>query len=292
MGRLKEESVDLVFADPPFNIGFSYEGYEDNRTAEDYLAWCEKWLAGIHRVLKPDGSFWLSIGDDFAAELKVLATRNIGFTMRNWIVWYYTFGVHCKRKFTRSHTHLFYFVKDADHFTFNDETIRVPSARQLVYKDKRANPTGRIPDDTWILRPQSIPGGFDGDQSVWYFARVCGTFKERVGWHGCQMPEPLLERIINVSSNENDLVLDPFAGSGTTLAAAKKLKRQYMGFEISEPYCRECRQRLEEMTDGPNEKENTEKLDTESARKKVHKFKLSRCRQWSGKGQDNTAKEE
>ena len=148
------------------------------------------------------------------------------------MIWYYTFGVNCTKKFSRSHAHLFHFVKDAKRFTFNamDPAVRVPSARQLVYADGRANPDGRLPDDTWILRPQDLPEGFQPDEDTWYFRRVCGTFKERAGWHGCQMPEQLLGRIIRVSSNPGDLVLDPFAGSGTTLVVAKKLGRQWIGF--------------------------------------------------------------
>src|SRR5207302_3777333 len=106
--------------------------------------------------------------------------------------------------------------------------IRVPSARQLVYRDRRANAQGRLPDDTWILRPQDLPHGFDSAEDTWYFPRVCGTFKERAGFHGCQMPEQLLGRIIKASSNPGDLVLDPFAGSGSTLAAAKKLARDFL----------------------------------------------------------------
>ena len=93
-------------------------------------------------------------------------------------------------------------VKDPKHFTFNVEAIRVPSARQLVYGDGRANPAGRLPDDTWILRPQDLPDGFQPDEDTWYFPRVCGTFKERAGWHGCQMPEQLLGRIIRACSHD------------------------------------------------------------------------------------------
>src|SRR4029079_6726069 len=118
----------------------------------------------------------------------------------------------------------------------NDQPIRVPSARQLVYGDKRANPAGRLPDDTWILRPQNVPGGFTPDQDTWHFPRVCGTFNERAGWHGCQMPERLLGRIISACSNAGDVLLDPFAGSGTSLVVAKKLGRQFLGFELSAEY--------------------------------------------------------
>jgi site-specific DNA-methyltransferase (adenine-specific) len=153
-------------------------------------------------------------------------------------------------KFSRSHAHLFHFIKDPKDFTFNADAIRVPSARQLVYADKRANVKGRLPDDTWILRPQDFPDGFLPDHDTWYFPRVCGTFKERKGWHGCQMPEQLLGRIIKACSNPGDLVLDPFAGSGTTLAVAKKLERNYLGFEISKEYANQSRRRLRAIDPG------------------------------------------
>ncbi len=241
---LPEASLDLAFADPPFNIGYDYDTYDDRRDDTAYLNWCKEWIGQIYRVLKPNGSFWLAIGDEYAAELKVMAHREIGFIPRNWVIWYYTFGVHCKNKFTRSHVHLLYFVKDKMDFTFHKEGLHVPSARQLIYNDKRANPLGRMPDDTWILRPQDVPEGFSGDSDTWNISRVCGTFKERAGWHGCQMPERVLSRIIEASSSPGDWVIDPFVGSGTTLAVARKLGRQTLGFEMSEEYAARARERL------------------------------------------------
>jgi site-specific DNA-methyltransferase (adenine-specific) len=202
------------------------------------------------RVLRPDGTFWLAIGDEYAAELKVLMQREHGLTCRSWVIWYYTFGVNCTSKFNRSHAHLFHMVKDPGRFTFNADSIRVPSARQLVYADSRANPNGRLPDDTWILRPQDLPGGFQADQDTWYFPRVAGTFKERAGWHGCQMPEQLLARIIRACSNDGEIVLDPFGGSGTTLAVAKKLGRRFLGYELSAEYAERIRKRLDKIQCG------------------------------------------
>ncbi len=247
---LGESVVDLAFADPPFNIGYDYDVYHDKLESENYLAWSRDWMAEVVRVLKPNGTFWLAIGDEYAAELKVMLQRELGLTCRSWVVWYYTFGVNCKSKFSRSHAHLFHMVKQADDFTFNVDAIRVPSARQLVYGDGRANPQGRLPDDTWILRPQDVPQSFAADEDTWYFPRVCGTFKERAGWHGCQMPEQLLGRIIRACSHEGELVLDPFAGSGTTLAVAKKLKRRYLGFELSPEYAARVQARLDAITPG------------------------------------------
>ncbi|MCH8878759.1 MAG: site-specific DNA-methyltransferase [Planctomycetes bacterium] len=264
--KLDAQSVDLAFADPPFNIGYQYDVYDDRRGVDDYLEWSREWITGIARILKPDGTFWLAIGDEFAAELKTLCTRDIGLHCRSWVVWFYTFGVHCTQKFTRSHAHLFHFVKDPKKFTFNSLEIRVPSARQLVYGDKRANPDGRMPDDTWmmapvlppdvptrdgfVLRPQDIPERFVPHSDTWFYSRVAGTFKERGGWHGCQMPEQLLGRIIRACSNEGDLILDPFAGSGTTPAVAKKLNRHYLACELSEEYARNVKKRLANIKPG------------------------------------------
>lgn len=252
MQGLEAGSIDLAFADPPFNIGYEYDQYEDRLESEQYLDWCSLWLTEVVRLLKPDGTFWLAIGDEYAAELKVMMQRELGLTCRSWVIWYYTFGVNCKNKFSRSHAHLFHMVKDPKQFTFNadDPSIRIPSARQLVYGDKRANPKGRLPDDTWILRPQDIPDSFQADEDTWYFPRINGTFKERQGWHGCQMPEQLLGRIIRACSHPEEVVLDPFSGSGTTLAVAKKLNRQFVGFELSEEYGTRAQQRLADIEIG------------------------------------------
>jgi DNA modification methylase len=250
MKRLPPGCIDLAFADPPFNIGYEYDQYDDRQKADVYLDWCRQWMAGVVRVLKDSGTFWLAIGDEFAAELKCIAARELGLTCRNWVIWYYTFGVHCTHKFTRSHAHLLYLVKDPKRFTFNADEIRVPSARQLVYADARAHPRGRVPDDTWILRPQDLPEGFRPSEDTWYFPRVAGTFKERAGWHGCQMPEQLLGRIIRACSNPGEWVLDPFAGSGTTLAVAKKLGRRWLGFEMSNQYAKQSQKRLAEIDPG------------------------------------------
>ena len=251
MSVLPARSVDLVFADPPFNIGYEYDVYHDKRASQDYLQWSKKWITAVHRILKDSGTFWLAIGDEYAAELKLLS-QEVGFTTRSWVIWYYTFGVNCKAKFSRSHAHLFYFVKDPQKFTFRSEELenRIPSARQLVYADNRANPTGRLPDDTWVLRPQDLSDCFTSGEDTWYLPRVAGTFKERAGFHGCQMPEQLLARIIRICSHEGEKVLDPFSGSATTVAVAKKLGRSYLGFDLSEEYVERGRARLEAIGAG------------------------------------------
>jgi DNA modification methylase len=240
--------ADLVFADPPFNIGYEYDVYDDRRAKEEYLAWTDRWLTQAMRVLSPTGAFFLAIGDEFAAEHKIRLDA-LGMTLRNWIVWHYTFGVNCSKKFNRSHAHIFYYVRDPKQYTFNPDEVRVPSARMTTYADRRANPVGKLPDDTWVLRPQESTDHFRADQDTWFVSRVCGTFRERTD-HPCQMPEGVLERIIRVASNPKDLVIDPFAGSGTTLAAAKKLKRKFLGVELSDQYADGIRKRLQQIEFG------------------------------------------
>jgi len=246
--------ADLCFADPPFNIGYLYHNYEDKKDVEEYVNWTEQWMRAVHRALKPTGSFYLAIGDEFAADLCVLARRKIGFHMRNWIIWHYTFGQQTKKMFAKSHTHILYFSKQTPdagltNLTFNADEVRVKSARQLVYADHRANPKGKLPDDTWFLRPQeAAPDAyFEEGMDTWYISRVCGTFKEREGWHGCQMPLGVLDRIIKASSNPGDIVLDPFSGSGTTAVSASILGRNYVGIDQSEEYVGYARKRLEHV---------------------------------------------
>ena len=283
MGKIEDGAIDLVFADPPFNIGYDYDEYDDRKEHEHYIDWSREWISAVHRVLKPNGTFWLAIGDDYAAELKLIAQNDAGFYCRSWVIWYYTFGVNCKAKFSRSHTHLFHFVKDPTDFTFNDQDIRVPSARQLVYNDSRANSKGRLPDDTWILRPQDLPDGFAPDDDVWYFPRVAGTFKERAGFHGCQMPEQLLGRIIRTSSSPGELVFDPFTGSGSTLIVAKKLNRGWMGFEMSTDYAKQARKRIDKVDPGDLLDGAPEPLVSAPSTPRKKQAKRN------GKGKENTA---
>ncbi len=232
LSDLDEPIADLIFADPPFNIGYKYDVYEDRKKYDDYYAWTERWIeACAQKALKPQGSFWIAIGDEYAAEVRMIA-REAGLHLRNWVIWHYTFGQNTKKKFARSHAHLFYFVKDPTSFTFNDKAVRIPSARQTTYADKRANPIGKLPDD------------------VWSFSRVCGTFKERVRWHPCQMPERVLERTVEACSDPSDVVLDPFSGSGTTCVVAARLGRQYVGIDVSEEYVRRSGKRIADTLAG------------------------------------------
>ena len=227
--------ADVVFADPPFNIGYKYDKYHDEKASDKYLAWTQDWVRACVGVLKPHGSFYIAIGDEYAAQIKLIMEDELGLTLRNWIIWHYTFGQQTRNKFARSHTHILYFVKNAKSFTFNDGLVRVISDRQKKYSDKRANPAGKMPDDVWNEYP-----------------RICGTFRERTGFP-CQMPESLLARIIRISSNEGDWVLDPFCGSGTTAVVAHKLNRGFTTIDISEEYVEAAKERIAESEGLPVE---------------------------------------
>jgi DNA modification methylase len=170
LGRADEPFADLIFADPPFNIGYRYDKYNDKKAREKYLAWTRQWVGACVRVLKPHGSFYIAIGDDYAARVRLIAEDEFGLTLRNWIIWHYSFGQQTKNKFARSHTHILYFVKDPKKFTFNDWLVRVISDRQKKYADKRANPAGKMPESLLarVIRVSSKEGD-------WVLDPFCGS---------------------------------------------------------------------------------------------------------------------
>ena len=229
------KSVRLTFADPPFNLDRPYDVCEDRLPDDQYLQWTEDWISAMLPIMTDDASFWFCISEKYVAEAKMICTR-LGLHLRNWIVWHYTFGQNMRTQFARSNTHILYFVADPKNFVFNDMQVRIPSERHF-YGDRRAHPDGKIPDSTW-------------DD----FSRVCGTFVEKQAWHDNQMPEALMHRIIRVASDEGDTILDPFSGSGTTAAAAARLGREFVCFDISEDYCIKGMQRVRDAVADP---ENT-----------------------------------
>jgi site-specific DNA-methyltransferase (adenine-specific) len=224
MREMPAGSVDLVVADPPYNIGIDYGSGAKADLRDDYGDWCVEWLQGCRRVLKPTGSLWVISGQEHGAEIDLEIQR--GFTMRNRITWHETFGVYCHGKFGRCSRPIFYATRHPKQFTFNREAVLVPSARQEKYGDRRAAPGGKIMGD------------------VWQISRVCGTFKERIPGVPTQLPSELVRRIIGVSSNPGDTVLDPFAGSGTTVAVANEMGRVGVGIELNPEYAQIATDRL------------------------------------------------
>lgn len=221
---LERESVDLIVADPPYNIGIDYGQGKKADRRDDYDIWCERWIGWCCRALKPTGSLWIISGQEYGACIDI-AIQRAGMTMRNRITWHETFGVYCHNKFGRCSRPIFYASKSQRGFTFNREAVTVPSARQAKYGDKRAAPGGKIMGDVWQIN------------------RVCGTFKERIQGVPTQLPGELVRRIIGVSSNPGDVVLDPFLGSGTTAVVAKEMGREAIGIELNPEYAEIARGR-------------------------------------------------
>ena len=155
--------------------------------------------SGLGQEARANGSMWVLINDEWVAEFDI-QSRQAGLHRRSWVTWYETFGVNCKRKFSRTKRHLLYMVRSPHQFTFNCAAVSTQSDRQKKYNDKRANPAGKILDDVWII------------------PRVAGTHSERIRGVPTQLPMELLRRVIGCSSNPGDLVIDPFSGSGTTAA--------------------------------------------------------------------------
>lgn len=209
-------SIDLVVTDPPYNIGIDYGSGKKADLRDDYPAWCRRWIAECHRVLRPAGSLWIVSGQEYGAHID-LAIQEAGFVVRNRITWSESFGVYCSHKFGRCSRPIFYAVKGPG-FVFNREAVTIPSARQTKYKDRRAASGGKIMGDVWDI------------------SRVCGTFKERIKGVPTQLPSELVRRIVGVSSNEGQTVLDPFAGSGTVPAVAFQMGRNAIGIELSDDY--------------------------------------------------------
>lgn len=209
----------LIFTDPPYNIGIDYgEGEKaDLLSPQAYMKWVREWLALCWDCLTDDGSLWVMIGDEYAAEY-CAELKSTGFTVRSWIKWYETFGVNCSSKFNRTSRHIFYAVKDERRFVFNPEPVTRPSDRQVKYGDSRAASGGKIWDD------------------VWQIPRLTGTCTERIPDFPTQLPIALVEPIVLCASMPGDLVVDPFNGSGTTGVASIRNGRKYVGVEKSEKF--------------------------------------------------------
>jgi adenine-specific DNA-methyltransferase len=258
LARMEPESIDLVFADPPYNIGKDFGGFKENWTEVDFLAWCLEWIKACHRVLKPCGSFYLMNSTENMPYLDLTCRRY--FTVKSRIVWYYdSSAVQAKRYFGSMYEPILMLTKHAEKYTFNYKEImveaRTGAKRKLI--DYRKEPP--CPYNT-----RKVPG------NVWTFPRVRFKMAEYEN-HPTQKPEALLERIIKVSSNPGDTVLDPFAGSFTTCAVAKKLGRKSIGIEVHEEYIKMGIRRLGLPSPYPEAE-----LAKEKKRKTTHRSKKVR----------------
>src|SRR5262249_52507498 len=217
-------------AAPPYNLGINSAGRgakADRLPPEEYAQLAVRWAKAFFDLLTDDGSLWLLIDHPHAYEHEA-AIRAAGFTIRSYVTWYETFGVcnSAGSNFSRTSRRLFYAVKNRRNFVWHKEAAMVTSARQTEYQDARANPEGKIDDD------------------VWRIPRVCGTFGERLPEFPCQLPVQLLLRIVGLSSDPGDVILDPFSGSATCGEAALKLGRKFVGIEREPRYVELSRLRL------------------------------------------------
>lgn len=229
LAELEAGSARLVFADPPYNLGVDYgRGPKaDKLPDEEFAAWVGDWVRACKRVLAEDGSLWLLMSDEYAAEC-VLAMKGAGFAIRRWVKWFEGFGQNVPNNFNRCTRHLLYGVANPRKFTFNEDAVKRPSDREAKYNDARAMPGGKILDDCWF----DIP-------------RLAGTHAERLPDFPTQLPIALVERVIACASDPGDLVIDPFAGSGTTAVACKRMSRRFHGFELNPDYANKARLRVQ-----------------------------------------------
>ena len=252
--RLPCRQVQAIFVDPPYNFGFDYgNGSHADRLPEaEYLARMEELIFQCVEKLTATGSIWFLIPECWADQIGTVLSKYL--PRRNRIIWRETFGQYLESKFPGGHRHLFWHVKDPKETPFYTEEIRVVSQRMLDGDKRAAGP--RVPDDVW-----EIP-------------RLVGNAHGRIAGHPCQLPEELLERVIRCSTAEGDTVLDPMAGSGTTLRVAQQLGRDYIGIEEQAEYV----QLITERLGRPVAAESF--LRGDSLRSKAHG--LSRCTQTEG----------
>ncbi|QOJ00180.1 MAG: site-specific DNA-methyltransferase [Phycisphaeraceae bacterium] len=224
IGEVSRGEVDLIFADPPFNWSVPYERWEDTLSQTEYLSFTYEWLGLCVGGLRAGGALWVNIPDDWAAEI-VVDLKGRGMEMVNWCVWHYRFGQNNRSRFISSKVHALYFVKPGGERTFNASAVAEPSDRALVYGDRRT-----------LVKRDGMPPGMRVPMDVWYgkyWGRIQGNNKERRSRHHNQLPEVYLERVVRACSNEGDVVLDPFLGSGTTGVVAHALGRRFIGVEFS-----------------------------------------------------------
>jgi DNA modification methylase len=218
--NIESGTVDLIIADPPYNLGKDYGNNHDLKGFDEYLDFTRNWFKEAHRVLKKTGSIYVFMGVRFISYLYDILDREFKMFFNSWITWHYTQGMGKIKGFSPRHDDILFFNKTAN-FKFNLDNIRIP---QKYYR-QRNNMNGANPGD------------------VWQFSHIHYSNPEREN-HPTQKPEALIERIILASSDEEDLILDPFAGSGTTLRVCQVLNRNCIGFELNPDYVDMIEKRL------------------------------------------------
>jgi len=242
LSSLDDGSIDLLFADPPYNIGKDFGECKDKwNSEEEYLQWCYVWLDLCVKKLKPNGSMYIMASTQMMPFFDLYLRKRMTILSR--IVWSYdSSGVQARNYYGSMYEPLLFCVKDKNNYTFNSDDILVEAKtgakRHLI--DYRKNPPQPY-------KAEKVPG------NVWYYPRVRYRMDEYEN-HPTQKPIGLLERIIKASSNENDLVVDPFGGSFTTAFVAKELRRKTISCDIEEAYVKIGLRRLGLSTEFNGEK--------------------------------------
>ncbi|MCS6907357.1 MAG: DNA methyltransferase [Anaerolineales bacterium] len=247
-----DQSVDLVFADPPYNLDKAYSQYEDERSREEYLEWCNSWLDEYVRILKPTGSLYLLNLPRWAMYHAVYLNRKLYF--QNWIVW--DALSEPRGKIMPAHYALLFYTRHPTDFTFNYEAVSPIDARfyclrqGCIRERKRRGIDEKEPlTDIW-----------------WDIHRL--KHRRNRDFHPCQLPDALLERIILLSTNPGDIVVDALAGTGTTAVAAAKLGRRYVAIDIDFTYVEMTRQKIAQVeTLGKVYRQGTKKAKNQYSKK-------------------------
>jgi len=246
---LPSESVDLVFADPPYNI--QKAEWDTFESQQEYVNWSLQWIEQAARVLKPTGTLYVCGFSEILADLKLPASRF--FCGCRWLVWHYKNKANLGIDWGRSHESMLHFRKSRQ-FTFNVDAVRIPYGRHTLkypeHPQAETSQYGKGSSQEHLWRPH--PDGAK-PRDVIEIPTTCNGMHEKTP-HPTQKPEELLRKIILASSNPGDLVVDPFLGSGTTAVAAEQLGRKWKGCDISLEYCRWAAQRIELVEDWLPEK--------------------------------------
>ena len=256
--ELEDASIDLVFADPPYNLGKDFDGVSDSFDEDFYIQWMEKWIVQIDRVIKPEGSIYLMNSTQNFPQMDLICREY--FYIQSRIVWFYdSSGVQAKTKFGSTWEPILHMTKNKNKFTFNSDDIlgeaKTGSQRNLI--DYRKTPPQ--PYNT-----KKVPS------NVWEIPRVRFKMDEYEN-HPTQKPLKLMERIILASSNKGDKVLDPFSGSFSTGAACRELERRFVGFDLNEDYVKIGIRRLAIPSPYPDgELRKVKKRKTKNKSKKDH----------------------
>lgn len=228
--RVPDDSVDMTFADPPFNLHKRYSDYRDGLAEGEYLAWSGLWLEELVRVTKSTGSIFVhNIPKWLVTYAGILDTMA---DFKHWITWDAPTAPMC-RSLQPNHYGILYYAKDAD---------GPNKFYEIRYPHKRCRKCRYLLKDYGGKKASLHPfGPLVGD--VWTDIHRVKHNKYRDN-HPCQLPVHLLERIILMSTDEGDVVLDPFMGTGTTAIAAKRLGRRFVGFELAPEYVKITRGKL------------------------------------------------